>query len=235
MKKDNAQFTNDNSQLEEKLMRLLEMQEHPERYTEEEIRQLMADEECRKLYEQMVRATDAIYSEKVIVNSEEFAAAQDAGTDSLETQATAEAKSPIFTLRYSLRKLAAVFIGLLILSGITYAAIHYVRSSKGYVDSLPQDTTVVASVPQSAANTSLVAQDSIQLKPVVFEDAELATILKEVATFYQYEVVYQHEASKHIRLYFTWNKKDKIEDIVETFNKFERIHITEENRKLIVR
>ena len=230
MKKDNAQFTNDNSQLEEKLMRLLEMQEHPERYTEEEIRQLMADEECRKLYEQMVRATDAIYGELKNEKIEE-----------LKNEKTEELKEKnhfnlsIFQSFNSIRKLAAVFIGLLILSGITYAAIHYARSAKGNVDSQSQDTTAVASVPQSAVNTSIAAQDSIQLKPVVFEDVELATILKEVATFYQYEVVYQHEASKHIRLYFTWNKKDKIEDIVETFNKFERIHITEENRKLIVR
>ena len=49
---------------EEKLTRLLEMQEHPERYTEEEIRQLMADEESRQLYEQIVRATEAMCEEK---------------------------------------------------------------------------------------------------------------------------------------------------------------------------
>ena len=46
---------------EEKMKRLLGMQEHPERYTDEEIRQLMADEECRQLYNQMVRATDAMF------------------------------------------------------------------------------------------------------------------------------------------------------------------------------
>ena len=49
-------------QTEEKMRRLLEMQEHPERYTDEEIRQTMADEECRQLYEQMVRAADAVYA-----------------------------------------------------------------------------------------------------------------------------------------------------------------------------
>ena len=46
----------------EKLLRILEMQEHPERYTDDELRQLMADEEYRQLYEQMVRATDAMYA-----------------------------------------------------------------------------------------------------------------------------------------------------------------------------
>ena len=49
-------------QTEEKLRRLMEMQEHPERYTDEEIRLLMADKECRQLYEQMVKAADAVYA-----------------------------------------------------------------------------------------------------------------------------------------------------------------------------
>ena len=195
---------------EEKLMRLLEMQEHPERYTDEEIRQLMADEEVRQLYEQMVRATDALYSEKIEVKSG-------------------------FTIRYFLKKIAAVFIGLLILSGITYAAIHLSRSGRVDSTSATRDTTVVANVPQPNVNAPLAEQDSMLLKPVVFEDAELVTILNEVAAFYQYEVIYKQEAVKHVRLYFTWNKKEKIEDVVETFNKFDRIHITMDDRKLIVR
>ena len=72
------------------------------------------------------------------------------------------------------------------------------------------------------------------MKPVVYEDAELATILKDVATFYEVEPVYKTEACKHIRLYFTWDKKSTLEDIIDTFNKFERIHITRDNKKLIV-
>ena len=48
---------------EDKLQQLLEMQEHPEHYTEEEIRQLMADEECRQLYEAKIGR--ASYRERV--------------------------------------------------------------------------------------------------------------------------------------------------------------------------
>ena len=70
--------------------------------------------------------------------------------------------------------------------------------------------------------------------PIVFEDAELATILQEVATFYECETVYKNEKVKHVRLYFTWDKTKSIDEIVETFNKFERFHITRENQKLIV-
>ena len=72
------------------------------------------------------------------------------------------------------------------------------------------------------------------LKIAAMEDAELATILSEIATFYQCEVVYKSEASNHIRLYFTWDKKATIDELIDTFNKFERIHITREDKKLIV-
>jgi hypothetical protein len=76
--------------------------------------------------------------------------------------------------------------------------------------------------------------DSIKQTPVVFENAELQTMLIEMTTYYNYKVTFRTEAAKHIRLYFTWDKASKIEDVVATFNKFERIHINIENQTLVV-
>ena len=73
------------------------------------------------------------------------------------------------------------------------------------------------------------------MSPIVYEDTELSTMLNDIAAHYQYEVIYQNENSKHVRLYFTWDKTAPIEDVIGTFNKFERIHITQENRQLIVK
>ena len=47
-------------------------------------------------------------------------------------------------------------------------------------------------------------------------------------------MIYKTEASKHIRLYYTWDKQATIDDVIDTFNKFERIQITRDNKKLIV-
>ena len=55
-----------------------------------------------------------------------------------------------------------------------------------------------------------------------------------MATFYQVEPIYKKAESMHIRLYFTWDKKQALNDIIDTFNKFERIHITRDNQKLII-
>ena len=129
-------------------------------------------------------------------------------------------------------KIAAMFIGALMLSGIAYATIHIIQSNSRSTQE--EQTVVTAGSQLSTINSQLAEQDSTLHKPVVYEDAELATILYEMTTFYQCEVVYKSEASKHIRLYFTWDQKATIDELIGTFNKFERIHITRENKKLFV-
>ena len=128
-------------------------------------------------------------------------------------------------------RVAAMFVGVLMLSGIAYAAVQIIRSQEAEVGS--QETVVSTNTQHLSPNTQTPA-DSTVMKPVVYEDAELSTILNEITTFYQCELVYKTEANKHIRLYFTWDKKATIDDIIDTFNKFERIHITRDNKKLIV-
>ena len=140
--------------------------------------------------------------------------------------------SKFYTLNSKLIKIAAMFIGVLMLSGIAYAAVHIIRSQETRDRS--QETTAVANATLSTVNSQLAEQDSVLHQPVVFEDAELNTILREVATFYQCETIYKNDKVKHVRLYFTWDKRKPIDEIVETFNKFERFHITRENPKLIV-
>ena len=133
--------------------------------------------------------------------------------------------------RLPLLKIAAMFVGVLILSGIAYAAVHIIRGQEARVGK--QEAVVSTNTQHLSPNTQAPA-DSTVMKPVVYEDAELATILSEIATFYQCEVVYKSEVSNHIRLYFTWDKKATIDELIDTFNKFERIHITREDKKLIV-
>ena len=140
--------------------------------------------------------------------------------------------SSLFTLHSSLTKIAASFIGLLMLSGFAYATIHLINNSK---QKPQEEQTATASNSQSStANAQLAESDSTDMKPIIYEDTELATILSDIATFYQVEPVYKKADSKHIRLYFTWDKKQTIDDLIDTFNKFERIHITREHQKLIV-
>ena len=141
-------------------------------------------------------------------------------------------KPEVRSERIPWRKIAAIFIGVLMLSGIAYATIHFVQSNS---HSKQEEQTVVTANSQcSTVSAQQAEQDSTLRKPIVYEDVELVTILDDMATFYQLEPVYKKEAGKHIRLYFTWDKKQTIDDIIDTFNKFERIHITRYDKILIV-
>ena len=211
----------------DKTERLLRMMEHPENYSEEEWQEILADETCRELYEAMRLTADAFEMEDAKAKLAE-------GIKEEEWKKLNEKTTTTVALHAPLRKLAAAFIGVLMLSGIAYAAIHFFSPS--FLPSPKEDTPVTVSadttvVSQTAEEETAVATDSVR----VFEDQELATILSEMATFHHLETVYKNEAVKHVRLYFTWNKATRIDDVIETFNRFERIHITREENKLIVK
>ena len=133
--------------------------------------------------------------------------------------------------RLPLRKIAAMFVGLLMLSGIAYAAVHIISS---HSQKAQEAQTVATNAQRATPDAQTEAKDSTLMKPIVYEDTELTTILDDIATFYQVEPVYKNEATKHIRLYFTWDKKQTIDNIIDTFNKFERINITRHDKILIV-
>ena len=174
---------------------------HPEDYTDEQLDQMLDETDIK--VPDANEAWEKFRSEKREVKSE----------------------------RPMLLKIAAMFVGVLMLSGIAYATVHIIRN---YETGVAEQEVVVSTNNQHLSPNTQTPADSTAIKPVVYEDTELATILNEIATFHQCEVVYKSEAGKHIRLYFTWDQKATIDDIIGTFNKFERIHITRDNKKLIV-
>ena len=141
-------------------------------------------------------------------------------------------RSDVRGKRIPFLKIAAMIMGVLMLSGIAYATIYIISSNSQ--KSQEEQTIATANSQLSTLNSQLAEQDSTQHKPIVYENAKLEVILDDIATFYQVEPVYKKEETKHIRLYFTWDKKQDLDNIIDTFNKFERIHITRYNKILIV-
>ena len=141
-------------------------------------------------------------------------------------------RSDVRGKRIPFLKIAAMIMGVLMLSGIAYATIYIISSNSQKAQE--EQTMATANSQLSTLNSQLAEQDSTQHKPIVYENAKLEVILDDIATFYQVEPVYKKEETKHIRLYFTWDKKQDLDNIIDTFNKFERIHITRYNKILIV-
>ena len=87
------------------------------------------------------------------------------------------------------------------------------------------------STPHPAAVTPLAPQPEPQ--QVLFEDAELQTILQQVGEYYQKKVVFSNDSTRHIRLYIKWNQAESANEMIERLNNFEKVNIKLDGNNII--
>ena len=146
---------------------------------------------------------------------------------------------PLSHWKYPLAKIAAVFVGLLMLSGVSYAAYQAISrhaANEGVAteaDNAKSDNGVSG---KTFANQVWVKAESTENAPVIFENAELSTILKYIADRTKVKVEYRNASASHVRFYLQWDSTDSLRDIVGKINHFEKVHISfeEANQLLIV-
>ena len=205
---------NDNM-LNEKREMFLDMQEHPEKYTDEQISQLLADADIREFARHLAMSKRAL-----LRNQPEKADTNQAWEAFAHTHPTP---------RHNRMKVAATAAGIIFLSSVALAAVIrlgiFKSESQPAADAQPQHTeqTSTAGTPQVAPT---LPANSTDTAPVVFEDAELSVILTQMGAYYHADIAFQQEKSRHIRLYFKWDKQKTLQQQVELLNAFDRINIT---------
>ena len=228
-----------NMSKEEKRMMLFDMQEHPEKYTDEQVEHLLADEEVKEFFHELAMARMAgkkANPKKVDVDEawKEFVQAHH------EDKLAMDADKSKGAYRNRM-KIAASIVGIIFLSGVALAAIHngWLRFSASDQTADNKATEQLATT-QALTNDSLRAvtaesKDSLDMKPVVFDDAELGTILAQLSGFYHVKVEYVDVGAQHIRLFFNWNKTKTLEQNLEILNAFDRIQIEYIDGTLLVK
>lgn len=227
---------------------LLDLLEHPEKYSETQKDELLGDEEVNELYQQLIETRQsldfAMSKEKMKMPSidaeweklKEEKQQKEEMSQNAETQQTAK----LFSLWSPMRKVAAV-AAVLVVSGITFAAIHLVTRSHQPSDN--SNTELVASQKDSIQQVSAPQKSNIEEKtdsaslaqlPLVYENAELQNILTPIAGHFHLQVIYQNESARHIRLFLQLEKNMSLDDIIELMNHFEKVNIRHEGQTLIV-
>ena len=204
---------------------LLQMMEQPQHYTAEEWQEILADEECRELYTLLSKTQSAI----------DAARADQEVTDDMidaEWQRLSDEKQEVRNEKYSLLKFAAMFVGILMLSGIAYAAIHIVSHNNG---PKAQDE-VITNSQSSTSQSQIVKSDTIAApEPKLYDNVPLGEIFEELSDYYNVKVVYQNEDAPRLRLFYQWKPEYTLEKVVEMLNNFEWIQIQTENDTLFIR
>lgn len=223
---------------DEKRLMLFDMQEHPEKYTDERVERLLADEEAQEFLRDLAMARMAgkkATPKKVDVDK--------AWKEFSEKHNKAKSISNGANTSYHNRmQIAASIIGIIFLSGVALAAVQNGWLKFAVSDKVADNkTTTEQTVKQKpSADDSLKAvtaepKDSLDMKPVVFDNTELATILTQMTDFYHVKVRYDNAETQHVRLFFNWNKTKTLEQNLEILNAFDRIQIEYAEGVLVVK
>ena len=209
---------------EEKIKRLLDAQEHPEHYTDEELREIIHDAQSLA---QLKRALAKERAEDEDIDVEKAWKAF--------SQSHPESSHPLSRHRIPRwLRVAAVFLGCVFLAGVTFAAmtrLGWIRSPFATEKSeVVQHAPVTAALRDTTATADSITpkQETKKSAPVVkvFDNATLLDILSAMGQYYGLKVVYRSESAKTIRLHFEWDQAKSIDANIAILNGFQQITIT---------
>lgn len=221
---------------------LLQMLEHPHDYSAAEWQQILEDDECRELYTLMAKtrgALDAARACEQLTDEQIDAEWQRLESDMLEVKHEPSDEHPHPRFSFSIgrfRRIAAIFIAALMLSGIALAAIHIVRQQAA-----DKTKTTAQEMPTTASRQPVVPADTVTTdtaavaETVVFDNVSLDSIAKRIAAYHHLPMEIENDEARQLRFYFAWNQKDGLQEVVEKLNMFEHVTMVVENGKLIVR
>jgi hypothetical protein len=198
---------------------LLQMMEQPHRYTAEEWQEILSDDECRELYTLMSMTQSAV----------DAARADKKVTDEMidgEWQRLSSVQSD-----FQFRKFAAMFVGILMLSGIAFAAIHIISHSDSHKE---KDNVAVSNVSPLTQQAPLPQDTTAAPQPKLYDNVPLGEIFEELSSYYQIIAVYRNDATRQIRLFYQWKPDYTIEKVVDMLNNFEWLQLELKNDTLYV-
>ena len=132
------------------------------------------------------------------------------------------------------RKVAAILIGILTISGLSIAAVHIMRQAQRTEIAQSTDPIAAADSPLTTHHSPLTP-DTATIHPVTFDNVPLDKMLAEIAEYHHSEVVFQNEDARQLRFYFVWYRQQPLDKVIETLNHFERVDIVIDDKKLTVR
>ena len=207
-----------------KIQLLLDMQEHPEQFSEQALQTMLDDPEMREMMEATALLKQTMMNDESNVNDVDA-----------EWQRFAQAHLTDERPERSWLKIAATVIGILMMSGIALAAIHIVHQYQKPETPQATDTIAVASPQRSTLNAQLEEADTLAVEPRIFDNVPLDTMLSEMADYYHVSIEFEREETRLLRFHFVWKRTDNLDRLVEKLNNFEAVNIIREPEKLIVK
>ena len=207
----------------ENIRQLLEMLDNPEAYTEQEIQDIInRDEDTRETYRMMVEAKRS---------SRQRLADKPVDVDAAWQKFNQKVQPKQHSFGWI--KIAASFVGVLLVSGIAFAAFQIVRHTQQHTPK----TEEVINTPKSTniTPTDTLTTDTITVpQPIIYDNIPLEKMLPEIAAHYDAKVTFVNDETRQLRFRFLWNPQKGIDQVVSDLNQFERLTVTLKDNQITV-
>jgi len=200
----------------ENIRQLLEMLDNPDAYTEQEIQDIInRDEDTRETYRLMVAAK----------RSSRLRQAEEPIDVDAAWQKIAEQLPTPVGAGSVIYKIAASFIGIMLVSGIAFAAIQIVRYAQQHT---PRTEEVINTTkPANTTPSDTLPTDTTAVsQPVIYDNIPLEKMLSDIAAHYDAKVSFVNDEARGLRFRFVWNPQKGIGQVVSDLNQFERLTVT---------
>ena len=212
--------------------RFLEMQDHPELLTDEQLQRALNEPQMRELVEQMAQTKRAFVGKELQAEQPdvefEWQKFAEEHTDELNAlDDDTDRKTQIATFRH--------LMGRMSYAGMAFAAIHIVRTvTKQQPQTVQTEQPMTAELPAALSADTNKTDTIATAEPVVFDNVPLEKMLPEIAAYYHAEVSFQSDEARQLRFHFVWKPEDGLPHAIDKLNRFESLTVRLDGNRIIV-
>lgn len=214
----------------DKIDKLLDAIEHPDRYSDSEIREMLQDPEVEEVFDMLDKTKSSLQPIATPDIDAEWKA-----FESAHRHLNAKSRFRIFNFisRNIAASIAIGMVSLVAVAAVVGVSVNYMlkHNEDAVSEGAPASNEMVAvtDTVSEIKEIQTLTQDTI-----VFDNDSLETIINRIAEYYDCKATFSSETSKSLRLYFRWNQAQPLDEVIESLNNFERIHITAKDKTITI-
>lgn len=212
----------------DKITQLLDIIEHPEKYSDEILERMLSDEQLCQNYEIMALASSAYHARRAKEHDPDDV---DAAWKEFQSRTTV-------STHHKWWRSAAIIIGIMV-SGLAIAALwpfwHMVPKAEP-IETTQKTRPIPANSTTPKENLSHTeSQPQPTAKKIVFDNVSLEQIIQETADFYGMSYSFDREEPRRLRLHVKWDQQQPMDSFVSRLNQFEKFTIIINDNTIIIK
>ncbi len=214
----------------DKIDRLFDAMEHPEHFSSAEIEEMLHDPEVKEAFDLLDKTKSSLQSIDIPDIEDEWKTFENNHRQYKKSRHRWPSR---FFSRNAAASIAIGIASFTAVAAIVGVGINRINNNRS--EATPDVKTVAGNASgTSQPDTVKAAEIKKEAAPeiILFDEETFETIINRIATYYDYKVVFNNNATKTLRLYFRWNQALPLEDVVESLNNFEQINLSIKDKNL---